>query len=116
MGRCREASRQGRPVVRQRPQQRAGRDMTTDLPPQIRERTVAKARTLLEALPFMRAHGGRVIIVKYGGAAMETAVLASTFAEDVMLLQSVGIKPVIVHGGGPGGGAPVPPARRARAP
>jgi acetylglutamate kinase len=72
-----------------------------DLPPQIRERTVAKARTLLEALPFMREHGGRVIVLKYGGAAMETSGLASTFAEDVMLLQSVGIKPVIVHGGGP---------------
>jgi len=74
---------------------------TANLPPQIRERTVAKARTLLEALPFMREHGGRVIVLKYGGAAMETSGLASTFAEDVMLLQSVGIKPVIVHGGGP---------------
>jgi acetylglutamate kinase len=73
----------------------------SDLPPQIRERTVAKARTLLEALPFMRAHGGRVIVLKYGGAAMDSAGLAATFAEDVMLLQSVGIRPVIVHGGGP---------------
>ena len=43
-----------------------------DLPPQIRERTVAKARTLLEALPFMREHHGKVIVVKYGGAAMDT--------------------------------------------
>ena len=74
---------------------------TSGLPPQIRERTVAKARTLLEALPFMREHGGRVIVLKYGGAAMDSAGLAATFAEDVMLLQSVGIKPVIVHGGGP---------------
>jgi acetylglutamate kinase len=73
----------------------------SDLPPQIRERTAAKARTLLEALPFMREHRGRVIVLKYGGAAMDTAGLASTFAEDVMLLRSVGIKPVIVHGGGP---------------
>ena len=73
----------------------------TTLPPQIRERTVAKARTLLEALPFMRAHAGRVLVLKYGGAAMDTSGLAGTFAEDVMLLQSVGIKPVIVHGGGP---------------
>ena len=46
--------------------------MTTDLPPQIRQRTVAKARTLLEALPFMREHHGKVIVVKYGGAAMDT--------------------------------------------
>jgi acetylglutamate kinase len=73
----------------------------TSLPPQVRERTVAKARTLLEALPFMREHVGRVIVLKYGGAAMDSAGLAATFAEDVMLLQSVGIKPVIVHGGGP---------------
>ena len=73
----------------------------SQLPPQIRERTVAKARTLLEALPFMREHGGRVIVLKYGGAAMDSAGLAATFAEDVMLLQSVGIKPLIVHGGGP---------------
>lgn len=75
--------------------------MGADLPPQIRERTVAKARTLLEALPFMREHAGRVIVIKYGGAAMNGPGLAATFAGDVMLLQSVGIKPVIVHGGGP---------------
>jgi acetylglutamate kinase len=71
------------------------------LPPQIRERTVAKARTLLEALPFMRAHHGKVIVVKYGGAAMDRAGLAASFAEDIALLQSAGITAVIVHGGGP---------------
>ncbi len=70
-------------------------------PPQIRQRTVAKARTLIEALPFMREHHGKVIVVKYGGAAMEQAPLATSFAEDVALLQSAGILPVIVHGGGP---------------
>jgi acetylglutamate kinase len=75
--------------------------MSTDLPPQIRERTVAKARTLLEALPFMREHQGQAIVVKYGGAAMDKAGLAASFAEDVALLQSVGIRPVVVHGGGP---------------
>jgi acetylglutamate kinase len=75
--------------------------MATDLPPQIRERTVAKARTLLEALPFMREHHGKVIVVKYGGAAMDRAGLAASFAEDIALLQSAGITPVVVHGGGP---------------
>jgi acetylglutamate kinase len=75
--------------------------VTTDLPPQIRQRTVAKARTLLEALPFMREHHGKVIVVKYGGAAMDTVGLASSFAEDVSLLQSAGITAVVVHGGGP---------------
>ncbi|MFN8231956.1 MAG: acetylglutamate kinase [Actinomycetota bacterium] len=72
-----------------------------DHSPQLRERTVAKARTLLEALPFMRAHRDKVIVVKYGGAAMDRAPLARPFAQDVALLLSAGIKPVIVHGGGP---------------
>ena len=75
--------------------------MASAPPPQIRERTVAKARTLLEALPFMREHHGKVIVVKYGGAAMDRAGLAASFGEDVALLQSAGITPVIVHGGGP---------------
>ena len=73
----------------------------TELPPQIRQRTVAKAHILLEALPFMQAHHGKVIVVKYGGAAMERAPLAASFAQDIALLQSAGILPVVVHGGGP---------------
>jgi acetylglutamate kinase len=75
--------------------------MDEPIPPQIRQRTLAKARTLLEALPFMREHHGKVIVVKYGGAAMDRAPLAASFGEDVALLQSAGITPVIVHGGGP---------------
>ncbi len=78
-----------------------GGPTTVDVPPQIRERTVAKARTLLEALPFMREHHGKVIVVKYGGAAMDRVGLASSFAQDIALLQSAGITPVVVHGGGP---------------
>ena len=76
-------------------------DRTIELAPQIRQRTVAKARTLLEALPFMREHHGKVIVVKYGGAAMDRAGLAGSFAQDVSLLQSAGITAVVVHGGGP---------------
>ncbi len=75
--------------------------MTNDIPPQVRERTVAKARTLLEALPFMQEHWGKVIVVKVGGAAMDRAPLSSAFAQDIALLQHAGIHPVIVHGGGP---------------
>jgi acetylglutamate kinase len=79
--------------------------VTTVLPPQIRQRTVAKARTLLEALPFMREHHGKVIVVKYGGAAMDaprsSGSVASSFAQDIALLQSAGITAVVVHGGGP---------------
>ncbi len=73
----------------------------SELPPQIRERTVAKARTLIEALPFMQEHRGKVVVIKYGGAAMERAPLSRTFAQDVSLLQHAGIHPLIVHGGGP---------------
>ncbi len=78
--------------------------MTTDradLPPQIRQRTVAKARTLLEALPFMREHHGKVIVVKYGGAAMIDETLREEFARDIVLLKYVGLNPIVVHGGGP---------------
>jgi acetylglutamate kinase len=49
----------------------------------------------------MREHQGKVIVLKYGGAAMDEAGLAASFAEDVALLQSAGIRPVVVHGGGP---------------
>jgi acetylglutamate kinase len=75
--------------------------VTADLPPRMRQRTVSKASTLLEALPFMRDHQGKVIVVKYGGAAMDKAGLARPFSEDISLLRSAGIHPVIVHGGGP---------------
>jgi acetylglutamate kinase len=75
--------------------------MAIEIPRHTRERTVAKARTLIEALPFMREHHGKVIVVKFGGAAMDRAGLSASFAEDVALLQSAGITPVVVHGGGP---------------
>ncbi len=75
--------------------------MKTEIPPQVRERTLAKARTLVEALPFMQEHWGRVIVVKYGGAAMDRSGLSRSFAQDVALLQHAGIHPVVVHGGGP---------------
>jgi acetylglutamate kinase len=70
-------------------------------PPQVRQRTLAKARTLLEALPFMRDHRGKILVIKYGGAGMDEARLVRPLAEDVALLQHAGIVPVIVHGGGP---------------
>jgi acetylglutamate kinase len=57
--------------------------------------------TLLEALPYIREFHGRTIVIKYGGAAMEDPELREEFARDVVLLKYVGIKPVVVHGGGP---------------
>ncbi len=72
-----------------------------EYPPQIRQRTVAKARILLEALPYMKEHYGKVIVIKYGGAAMAEAALAKPFVKDIALLSYAGIIPVVVHGGGP---------------
>src|SRR3954451_6942931 len=57
--------------------------------------------TLLEALPYIRQFHGRTVVIKYGGAAMEQPELREDFARDVVLLKLVGIKPVVVHGGGP---------------
>ncbi len=59
------------------------------------------ARTISEALPYMRRFSGRTCVIKYGGHAMGDASLAENFAEDVVLLKQVGINPVVVHGGGP---------------
>jgi len=63
------------------------------------------AGVLLEALPYIREFRGKTIVIKYGGAAMERADLKEPFALDVILLRLVGLKPVIVHGGGPQIGA-----------
>ena len=62
---------------------------------------LAKAETLVEALPFLQRYAGRTFVVKYGGHAMGDPELAHDFAEDVVLLKAVGINPVVVHGGGP---------------
>ncbi len=59
------------------------------------------ARTITEALPFMRRYSGRTFVIKYGGHAMGDEELASIFASDIVLLKQVGIHPIVVHGGGP---------------
>ena len=60
-----------------------------------------KAGVLAEALPYIRRFWGRVVVVKYGGNAMEDPALAQLFAQDIVLMRSVGMRPVVVHGGGP---------------
>ena len=60
-----------------------------------------KAKTLAEALPYIRRFHGRTIVVKYGGNAMTDEALKKSFAHDVVLLKLVGMNPVVVHGGGP---------------
>lgn len=65
------------------------------------EEWLHKARTLAEALPYMRQFAGETFVIKYGGSAMDGGELAAKFAHDIVLLKQVGINPVIVHGGGP---------------
>ncbi len=67
------------------------------------ERLAAETRAgvLVEALPYIQRFRGRVIVVKFGGNAMVDPALAGTFAEDIVLMRSVGLRPVVVHGGGP---------------
>lgn len=77
--------------------------MTTDSRLQQVLDPAAKAEVLVEALPYIRRFWGRTVVVKYGGNALagsEGGALAS-FASDVVLMRSVGMRPVVVHGGGP---------------
>jgi len=62
---------------------------------------IKKANILLESLPYIREFAGRTIVIKYGGSAMVSENLRSNFARDIIMLRYVGIKPVVVHGGGP---------------
>jgi acetylglutamate kinase len=60
-----------------------------------------QAQILAQALPYIRRFHGKTMVIKYGGNAMTDPALQKAFAEDVVLLKLVGIKPVVVHGGGP---------------
>ena len=60
-----------------------------------------KAKTLIESLPWLQKFHGKVVVVKFGGNAMVDAELQKAFAEDMAYLRWIGIKPVVVHGGGP---------------
>lgn len=66
-----------------------------------------RAAMLVEALPYIRRFWGKVVVVKYGGNALGAAVAdaLASFAEDIVLMRSVGMLPVVVHGGGPQIGA-----------
>ena len=60
-----------------------------------------RAAILVEALPYIQAFSGKVVVVKFGGNAMVDEALAHSFAADIVLLRAIGLKPVVVHGGGP---------------
>ncbi|MFI7129804.1 acetylglutamate kinase [Nonomuraea sp. NPDC050153] len=61
----------------------------------------AKAESLIEALPWLTRFHGATVVIKYGGNAMTDESLKAGFAEDVVFLQHAGLRPVVVHGGGP---------------
>jgi acetylglutamate kinase len=65
------------------------------------QKLIEKANTLMEALPYIRRFSGKTVVIKYGGHAMAEESLRESFALDVILLKSLGINVVVVHGGGP---------------
>ena len=62
---------------------------------------IGKAQILTEALPYIQRFAGKTLVVKYGGNAMTDPELESSFARDIVLLKTVGLNPIVVHGGGP---------------
>lgn len=73
--------------------------------PQGRTDVHDRARLLAEALPFMQRYDQQIVVVKYGGHAMGEETAARAFAQDIVLLEQSGLKPIVVHGGGPQIGA-----------
>jgi acetylglutamate kinase len=65
------------------------------------QQAINKAKILMEALPYIKAFKNKTFVIKFGGNAMVDPVLSHSFALDIILLNYVGIRPVIVHGGGP---------------
>ena len=65
------------------------------------QQAINKAKILMEALPYIRAFNNKTFVIKFGGNAMVDSALSHSFALDIILLNYVGIRPVIVHGGGP---------------
>ena len=66
-----------------------------------KDRALNIAQVLSEALPYIQRFAGKTIVIKYGGNAMETEELNNSFARDIVLMKTVGINPVVGHGGGP---------------
>lgn len=65
------------------------------------QKLIEKAKTLIEAMPYIQTFRGKTFVIKYGGNAMIDETLKQGFAQDVVLMRYIGINPVIVHGGGP---------------
>ncbi|NEO70039.1 acetylglutamate kinase [Moorena sp. SIO3H5] len=67
----------------------------------IRETEATRVRVLSEALPYIQKFAGRTVVVKYGGAAMKDSNLKDQVIRDIVFLASVGVRPIVIHGGGP---------------
>src|SRR5579863_4244181 len=74
-----------------------------DAPASLFQRNSATEKTgvLIEALSYIGKFKGQIVVIKYGGAAMVQEEFKASFAQDIVLLQSLGMLPVVVHGGGP---------------
>jgi acetylglutamate kinase len=66
-----------------------------------RDQALVKAAVLVDALPWLQQFHGKVVVIKYGGNAMTSPHLQRAFAEDIVFLRYAGLRPVVVHGGGP---------------
>ena len=64
------------------------------------QKKIETVKTLLDALPFIKEFNKEIIVIKYGGSAQTSTELKEKFAQDILLMQLVGIKPVVIHGGG----------------
>jgi acetylglutamate kinase len=73
----------------------------TDISKSANKMAKRKAAVLVEALPWLKQYTGKIVVIKYGGNAMIDEQLKAAFAEDIVFLRLAGVKPVIVHGGGP---------------
>ncbi len=65
------------------------------------KREIEKARVLIEALPYIRRFAGSIVVVKYGGSAMSDAEIKSSTIKDIAMMKMIGMRPVVIHGGGP---------------
>ncbi|MGB3616267.1 MAG: hypothetical protein WBA10_20920, partial [Elainellaceae cyanobacterium] len=76
-------------------------DSTSTSTESFRAAAATRVQVLSEALPYIQRFAGRTVVVKYGGAAMKDSRLKADVMRDVVFLACVGLRPVLVHGGGP---------------
>src|ERR1700741_361905 len=94
------ASRRNSPLSVERMEGALTADPNEEFYKSLRKPRIA-AEILSEALPYMQRYDEATVVIKYGGDAMGDAKLAESFARDIVMLEQSGVKPVVVHGGGP---------------